>query len=752
MAQETAVEAANWEAGKRSVTLWENEEQRARVEASERSRGSVAVEWGCWMLVLVVPWVFTRAVYNSFMAPKAAIFRTVVECMVAGVILLDRRRIGLRLRSVAEWRRLPLAVALAVYAVVVALAMVAGREPGVGFWGLYLRWMGALTLWHAVALAALVVTFVRSEAQLIRLLGAIVLGAVPVAVWAIGQRLGLDTQQWQANDDVRLRSISTLGNASLLGSYLVWTLPFTAAWALARRTRPRRVAGIAVAALQMAALVTTNSRGAWLGALAAVLVFAGIWLWLTGQRRWVFAGGTAAAALLMGLLVLNLTPAIGQRVSNPVLRRLTSLRETDPASSGGIRLRYWREVVAGMGESVPVLLLGHGPQSFLAVHSRRYQPIEADLGPLGQYPDSSHNLLLDLVNDAGLLGLGAWMAVLLLAVIAAARALRQARTHARRAVLVAVTAALTGYLVQGQFLFEHVVSLLFWAVVIGLAGCPAVQNPLADVVEVRPAARAPSARRVRQARRRRDAGASKPAPRRSSPTSIASRVAVAVVCLVAVTNWNVRPVLAEWLKMRALQGGAAAAERAGALLAFAARLAPWEAAYADDRANFHAARAVWLRQAQPLDPAAVDAEFRLAEEQLSVAVGLAPADLRWRDAFGVLYQLWAVSDRARVADAERVYEEMMRLSPRRQRPYWLWGDLLLALGRKQEAEARYRQALALDPRVAAAHGAMAMLYERLGRPAEAERFRRSAKALRPNALVIVPHAPPGTAADSTPIP
>jgi len=117
-------------------------------------------------------------------------------------------------------------------------------------------------------------------------------------------------------------------------------------------------------------------------------------------------------------------------------------------------------------EGSVVLLLGHGPQSFLAIHSRRYEPVEADLGPLGQFPDSSHNLLLDMVNDTGLLGLGAWLVVVLLAIGTAALALRRARTHARRAALIAVLAALSGYLVQGQFLFEHVVSLLFWAVTI----------------------------------------------------------------------------------------------------------------------------------------------------------------------------------------------------------------------------------------------------------------------------------------------
>ena len=59
---------------------------------------------------------------------------------------------------------------------------------------------------------------------------------------------------------------------------------------------------------------------------------------------------------------------------------------------------------------------------------------------------------------------------------------------------------------------------------------------------------------------------------------------------------------------------------------------------------------------------------------------------------------------------------------------------------------------AFDQRIGQQHGQLVgRLRIGIGRPEEAERFRQSARALRPNALVIVPHAPPGTPADSTPI-
>src|SRR5262249_19176443 len=145
--------------------------------------------------------------------------------------------------------------------------------------------------------------------------------------------------------------------------------------------------------------------------------------------------------------------------------------------------------------------------------------------------------------------------VLLLAVTAAVRALRQSRSAVQRAAMAAVLAGLGGYLVQGQFLFEHVVSLLFWAVAIGLVGCSAVQ--------VAPAAsEAPSSTGGRQPRpegsKRREASRLQAAQRavrssRDSARTAAVHVAAATACIFTLCAWNARPLAAEWDKMHGLQ-------------------------------------------------------------------------------------------------------------------------------------------------------------------------------------------------------
>jgi hypothetical protein len=218
---------------------------------------------------------------------------------------------------------------------------------------------------------------------------------------------------------------------------------------------------------------------------------------------------------------------------------------------------------------------------------------------------------------------------------------------------------------------------------------------------------------------------------------------------------NVSPLLAEGLRMRAMAAVAtsdAGLETARAYMATAARLAPWEPNYPLEIAKLDAGWGVSLGQAVPPDSPGAEAAFGRSEVHLRRALRMNPDDFQLYYTLGQLFELWAAIAPARREDARRVYAEVAARCPRRQRTYWLWGDLLLTEGDASGAEAMYQRALALDPRVAASHGALAMLYERMGRPEDAERARRSARALRPSALVIVPHAPLGSGQTSTPIP
>jgi tetratricopeptide (TPR) repeat protein len=782
------------------------------VDRGNRGGWSTAVEWGWLFLIVAVPWVYTSAVYNSFTAPKVALFRGIVEGMAVAALFSDgRARCSVPDLS-RRLRNRPFALALLAYALVLGMATLAGRNPSSAFWGLYLRWMGAFTLMHGIALAALVSQFLRREEQLRRLLCAVALGSMPVVGLALAQRFGWETSHWLGNDDVRVRSLSTLGNASLLGSYLVWVLPFTAAWTLAGRGTSRRLAGLVLVVVQLAALATTMTRGAWLGALAAGSFFVVLWLWQSGRRRAALGGLTGLGALLGAVALLNLSPSVADRFRSPVVHRLANLVETDPTSSGGSRLLYWRGVLSGTMASLPALLLGHGPQSFLVVHSRRYMPVEADLGEPGQYPDSSHNMLLDTLNDTGLLGVAAWLGLLLVSACLAARVLRgkaselaraqaspavapgfrsakasargleylpkqrvsrgirraEARRHlrgqrldapretpgglarTRRAAAVAILAALAGYLVQGQFLFEHLVSHMFLALTMGLAASPLLQGD--NPAEVRETVLEPA---------RAKKTVTVPATLRAGRTRAIGGVVAVVALAAAVYFGSVRPLLADHLILRAEAilggrsaptGGETSTAGARALLERAASYAPWEPTYLMLLAKLDETQAVFLRETDRREGSEVQDLFDAAEAHLLRAVKQAPGDLRVLYPLGSLYQLWGESDPSRFSAAERVYAEAAAISPRRQRTYWLWGDLLLAQGKRDAAEAMYLKALELDPGVAASHGAMAMLYDRLSRPEEAERYRRQARALRPTALVIVPHAPPGSTETSTPIP
>jgi len=166
---------------------------------------------------------------------------------------------------------------------------------------------------------------------------------------------------------------------------------------------------LVIAALMVAVLVLTRSRGGWIGAaLALLLLFT-----LSYRFGWV--------ALPFGaLLTATLLTRYGVETALEYL------------STGGViggvdgRVEIWSRAIY-MIQDFPFTGVGIG--SFMRVADVFY--------PFFLYPpgriDHAHNLILQIAVDLGLPGLIAWLSILLLALQAAWRAYRRAYWRAYRA-------------------------------------------------------------------------------------------------------------------------------------------------------------------------------------------------------------------------------------------------------------------------------------------------------------------------------
>ncbi len=315
-------------------------------------------------------------------------------------------------------------------------------SPARSWHGSFFRQQGLATLLAYLTIALAVVAYLRRTEQWRRAVFAITLGSVPVCAYAIIQRAGLDTI---GPADKELRVGSTLGNPIFLGGYVALAFFITICGLTARQAEggaggrglARRLALAAVALMQLATLVLSQSRGPLLGLSAGVFVLSLAWsLRARGARgtesgggwhrhAWalVIAAGVAAFGLLV-LLAAPRTPLAGVR-RLPVVGRLAAA--LDPSvPTARVRLLIWRGVVALTTTAPPLRdaageedrlhalrpLVGYGPDCFDLAFNRVFPPELGVVERRNSIPDRAHCETFDLLVGTGALGLGAWLALL----------------------------------------------------------------------------------------------------------------------------------------------------------------------------------------------------------------------------------------------------------------------------------------------------------------------------------------------------
>lgn len=207
-----------------------------------------------------------------------------------------------------------------------------------------------------------------------------ILTGAAVAVYGVGQ-IVFDLGGVDAGDITRATALYSHPNN--LAIYLERTLLFTIGACI---VKPRWIPMWTLAAVQMAGLLATFSRGALLGVIVGVgvvLVFVGAWRWIAGL---------AAAAVVIGVIGLLLFP--------------DRLLDVGGDGTEPTRFSIWRGAIAMIKEH-PVF--GLGPDQFLYQYSRRF------VEPMGwpeRYTSHPHNIILDTWLRLGVLGLSALTSII----------------------------------------------------------------------------------------------------------------------------------------------------------------------------------------------------------------------------------------------------------------------------------------------------------------------------------------------------
>ncbi|MDW8270444.1 MAG: hypothetical protein RMN24_14890, partial [Anaerolineae bacterium] len=169
-------------------------------------------------------------------------------------------------------------------------------DPRLSLWGSADSLHGAITTVCGVAFFLLLTDALRQGDRLDRMVTALLLGSVPVAVYGLVQYIGLDPLPWMTDSVSPV--LSTMGRSNFLGAYLAMVVPFTLFRLVERHDAQSRLRYGFVLALQMGCLWLTLARAAWLALVAGCLCFLGLLAWRQRSRSLAL---WAMAVLVVGL-------------------------------------------------------------------------------------------------------------------------------------------------------------------------------------------------------------------------------------------------------------------------------------------------------------------------------------------------------------------------------------------------------------------------------------------------------------------
>lgn len=407
-------------------------------------------------LIPIIPGIaIANSLFFPFITGKNFAFRVLVEIAFAGWVVLavaDKRY-----RPQFSWTF----ALLGLLVVWMAIADTFAVNPEKAFWSNFERMDGWVTLIHLLMLF-LATSVLTADKLWRRWWFAFVGAATLVCLYGIGQFLcaghacggpGMMFAIHQGSSRVD----ASFGNSAYLAAYMLFAFALTLWLAFetdAKRKWLRYILYV-LAAVDVFILFATETRGAILGFIGAVVLGGIIWVIWSGSKTQKYAAGALVAVIIVlsGIFVaIHKEPWVQQL---PAFGRLASISLSDSETT--TRFHIWNMAYQGFLER-PVT--GWGQEGFNYVFNKFYNPV---LYAQEAWFDRAHDVFLDWLIAGGAPALILFIALLIAAVVALFRS-NVSRTE--RMLLISVLAA---YAFQGIFVFDNLFTYVPLIMILAMA-------------------------------------------------------------------------------------------------------------------------------------------------------------------------------------------------------------------------------------------------------------------------------------------
>lgn len=302
---------------------------------------------------------------------------------------------------------------------------------------------GMLTVFF-ILFFIVIVNSVETKIQLHIIMFFMICMGVLVSLYGFYQFMFPDkfTNVWLDTDmfsDIGFRVYSTLENPNVLGEYFLLVIPFGVAYTFNGKNIISKIFFGGCTAIMMVCLILTYSRGCYLGILFSAAVFLVLY-----DRRFIWLG-------IVGIILL---PFI---LPDAIINRFMSIGDMSDTSTS-YRVYIWLGTIA-MLKDYWFCGVGPGIDAFNVVYpAYAFNSISAP---------HSHNLFLQIICDAGIIGFLLFIAVIYQFYKYTCASLKKETNKKAKVYNLAAISAVTGFMVQSMTdytFYNYRVTFLFWAV------------------------------------------------------------------------------------------------------------------------------------------------------------------------------------------------------------------------------------------------------------------------------------------------
>ena len=392
-------------------------------------------------LSLFIPMVFLSGYFFPFITGKNLVFRGLVEVMTMLLLVLAI------FYSSYYPKKTWILVLYSAFIFVLILSTFFSVDSYNSFWSNFERMEGLVTHLHLFAYFLVLVSVMKTE-RLWNWFFATSIGvSLIVSLYAVGQFLE-KIKIFQSGD----RLESTLGNSAYLAAYLLFHI-FIIGYYLARNEIKNVYAKFAlfgVLVFETIILFLTETRGAIVGMIGGLVVVALLnALCGEGKNKKIAVSFIALLILIGGTFFAFKDMSFIKEQRG--LRRLSAISLT----SDDVQARFtiWGMAIEGAKEKP---ILGWGLENFSVVFNKYYEPSLYNREP---WFDRAHNVFLDWLISAGVLGLLAYLSLFASAIYYLVFDTTSKISFTARSFLVG---ALGAYFVQNIFVFDNITSYILF--------------------------------------------------------------------------------------------------------------------------------------------------------------------------------------------------------------------------------------------------------------------------------------------------